>query len=74
MKTVIPTLVSNNSSGVNGNGANYVARSKTDPEPSTSYFACSTSSTSSTSYTSGRNDQIGGEVRFPYFSADSDLE
>ena len=67
MKTVIPTLVSNNSSGGYGNGANYVTRGKTDPEPSTSYSAFSTSSTSSTYYATGRSDQCGGEVRVLLF-------
>ena len=67
MKTVIPTLVSNNSSGTYGNGTNYNTRSKADSDPttstsaSTSYFACSTSS--STSNNGHRNDQNGGEVR-----------
>lgn len=69
MKTVIPTLVSNNSSGY-GNGTNYNTRSKADSDPSTStsastsYFACSTSS--STSNSGYRNDQNGGEVRLEH--------
>lgn len=68
MKTVIPTLVSNNSNGMYGNGANYVTRNKSDPETSASYFSCSTSSSPSSANLSNRNDQTGGEVRIRVFA------